>query len=142
MPRWGCNWPARDTPQGLISTISDFDFHGARLDAAILEKVERLAARAAAHPGLNVEVDGCSDSASPEAERIASGRAGMVRDALLRGGLSSSTVTVRNLGNSRPLGTNATAQGRELNRRVEIVISGAPIGNLASWDKSYSVVPR
>ena len=78
----------------------------------------------------------------PALQRIASGRAGMVRDALLRGGLSSSTVTVRNLGNSRPLGTNATAQGRELNRRVEIVISGAPIGNLASWDKSYSVVPR
>ena len=127
----------RDTPQGLVATISDFDFHGASLG-----KVERVAALAAAHPGLNIEVDGCTDSASPEAERIASARAAMVRDALMRGGLPYSAVTVRSLGNSRPLGSNATAQGRELNRRVEIVITGAPIGSLAAWDKSYSVVPR
>jgi flagellar motor protein MotB len=137
---------ARDTPQGLVATISDFDFHGAAqgttLDAASMAKVERIAALAAAHPGLNIEVDGCTDSASPEAERIASARAAMVRDALMRGGLPYSAVTLRNLGNSRPLGSNATAQGRELNRRVEIVISGPPIGSLASWDRSYPVVPR
>jgi flagellar motor protein MotB len=136
----------RDTPQGLVATISDFDFHGAStgttLDGANMTKVERIAALAAAHPGLNVEVDGCTDSASPEAERIASARAAMVRDALVHGGLPYSAVTLRSLGNSRPLGSNATAQGRELNRRVEIVISGAPIGSQASWDKSYPVVPR
>jgi flagellar motor protein MotB len=107
-----------------------------------MAKVERIAALAAAHPGLNIEVDGCSDSASPEAERVASARAAMVRDALMRGGLPYSAVTLRSLGNSRPLGSNATAQGRELNRRVEIVISGAPIGSLASWDRSYSVIPQ
>jgi flagellar motor protein MotB len=141
---------ARDTPQGLVATISDFDFHGASqgaslgttLDSAGMAKVERIAALAAAHPGLNIEVDGCSDSASPEAERVASARAAMVRDALMRGGLPYSAVTLRSLGNSRPLGSNATAQGRELNRRVEIVISGAPIGSLASWDRSYSVIPQ
>jgi flagellar motor protein MotB len=141
---------ARDTPQGLVATISDFDFHGASqgallgttLDSASMAKVERIAALAAAHPGLNIEVDGCTDSASPEAERIASARAAMVRDALMRGGLPYSAVTVRSLGNSRPLGSNATAQGRELNRRVDIVISGGPIGGLASWDRSYSVFPR
>jgi flagellar motor protein MotB len=137
---------ARDTPQGLVATISDFDFRGASqgtaLDPASMAKVERIASLAAAHPGLNVEVDGCSDSASPEAERIAAARAAMVRDALMRGGLPYNAVTLRSLGNSHPLGSNATAQGRELNRRVEIVISGAPIGGLASWDKSYSVVPR
>jgi flagellar motor protein MotB len=132
----------RDTPQGLVATISDFDFHGITPDAANMAKVERMAALAAAHPGLNIEVDGCTDSASPEAERIASARTAMVREALVRGGLPYSAVTVRSLGNSRPLGSNATAQGRELNRRVEIVISGAPIGSLASWDRSYSVVPR
>ena len=146
----GGYFQARDTPQGLVATISDFDFHGASqgaslgttLDSASMAKVERIAALAAAHPGLNIEVDGCTDSASPEAERIASARAAMVRDALMRGGLPYSAVTVRTLGNSRPLGSNATAQGRELNRRVDIVISGAPIGGLASWDRSYSVFPR
>jgi outer membrane protein OmpA-like peptidoglycan-associated protein len=135
-------FPARDTPQGLVITISDFDFHGVALDAAINPRIETMAALVAAHPGLSIEVDGFSDSAAPEAERIASVRAGMVRDTLMRAGLSYNAVSLRSLGNSRPLGSNATAQGREMNRRVEVVISGAPIGYLASWDKSYPVVPR
>jgi flagellar motor protein MotB len=134
--------PARDTPQGLVAAVADGDFRGTTLDMGVMSNLGRIAALVAAYPGLNVEVDGCSDSASPEAERIASARAAMVREALIRGGLPYSVVTSRSLGNSRPQGSNATAQGRELNRRVEIVISGAPIGNLASWDKSYSVVPR
>jgi flagellar motor protein MotB len=134
--------PARDTPQGLVTTVADGAFRETTLDMGVMTNVERIAALVAAHPGLSVEVDGFSDSASPDAERIASARAAMVRDALMRGGLPYSAVTSRSLGNSRPLGPNATAQGRALNRRVEVVISGAPIGNLASWDKSYSVVPR
>jgi len=138
----GGYFPARDTPQGLIATISDFDFRGGALDAAVNARVERIAALVAVYPGLNVEVDGFSDSALPEAERLASARAGMVRDALMRVGLPYNAVTLRSLGNSRPLGSNATAQGREMNRRVEIVISGEPIGKLATWDKSYSLVPR
>jgi len=138
----GGYFAARDTPQGLVATITDFDFHGAALDAAANARVEGIAALVANHPGLNIEVDGFSDSGSSDAERIASARAAMVRDALMRAGLSYNAVTFRSLGNSRPLGSNATAQGRETNRRVEIVISGAPIGNLASWDKSYSVAPR
>jgi outer membrane protein OmpA-like peptidoglycan-associated protein len=134
--------PSRDTPQGLIATVADGDFHGTTVDMGIMSNLGRIAALVAAYLGLNVEVDGCSDSASPEADQMASARAAMVRDALIRGGLPYSAVTSRSLGNSRPRGSNATAQGRELNRRVEIVISGAPVGNLASWDKSYSVVPR
>jgi flagellar motor protein MotB len=135
-------FPARDTPQGLVATVADSDFHGPTLDVVMMTKVARIAALVAIYPGLSVEVDGCSDSAAPEAERIASARASAVRDALMRGGLPYSIVTSRSLGDRRPQGSNATAQGRELNRRVEIVISGAPIGNLASWDKSYTVVPR
>jgi outer membrane protein OmpA-like peptidoglycan-associated protein len=135
-------FPARDTPQGLVATIPDFDFRGVALDAAIHARVERVAALVAVYPGLNIEVDGFTDSASPEAERVASARAGMVRDALTRAGIPYSAVTLRSLGNSRPLGSNATTQGREMNRRVEIVISGGPIGNLASWDRSYSIAPR
>jgi outer membrane protein OmpA-like peptidoglycan-associated protein len=135
-------FPARDTPQGLVANISDFDFHGVTLDVVAGGRLESIAALVAAHPGLTIEVDGFTDSASPEAERIATARAAMVRDALTRAGLPYNAVSMRSLGNSRPLGSNATAQGREMNRRVEVVISGAPIGNLASWDKGYSVIPR
>ncbi len=136
------SFPARDTPQGLVATIPDYDFHGATLDRGMMAKLERIAVLVAAHPGLSVEVDGFSDNPSAEAERMASARAAMVRDALVAGGLPVAAVSARSLGTTRPLGSNATAQGREMNRRVEVVISGEPIGNLASWDKSYSVLPR
>ncbi len=43
------------------------------------------------------------------------------------------------MGNSHPLGSNATAVDSEQNRRVEIVISGDAIGNLPLWDKSYTL---
>jgi hypothetical protein len=46
------------------------------------------------------------------------------------------------MGNSEPLASNATPSGREQNRRVEVVISGDPIGTLASWDRTYNVAPR
>lgn len=94
------------------------------------------------HPGLAIEVDANSDTAAPDAEHLAAARAEAVREALIRAGASPAFVSVRDLGNSRPLGPNTTAQGRETNRRTEIVMSGPPIGNLAAWDKSYPLIPR
>lgn len=135
-------FPSRDTPRGLVATVSSFDFRGAALDEHQLASISQLAALVTAHPGLTVEVEGHSDSASPEAERLAASRAGAVRDALVRAGAPSAIVNVRDFGNTRPLGPNNTAQSREGNRRTEIVISGQPIGNVAAWDKSYSLGPR
>ncbi len=40
------------------------------------------------------------------------------------------------------LTSNSTATGREQNRRVEIVISGDPIGSLPVWDRTYSLIQR
>jgi hypothetical protein len=46
------------------------------------------------------------------------------------------------MGNGHPLGSNATASGREQNRRMEIVISDDAIGNLPLWDKIYDLSLR
>jgi hypothetical protein len=43
------------------------------------------------------------------------------------------------LGDAHPFGPNSTATGREANRRVEIVISGDPIGDLPFWDHPYAL---
>lgn len=135
-------FPLTDSPRGLVETVGSLDFEGTAPDGTAAVKLSQIAALVSSHPGLTIEVDGHSDSASPEAEHIAAARAEAVREELVRAGVAPSLVTVRDMGNARPLGPNTTAQGRDANRRTEIVISGPPIGNLAAWDKSYPLVPR
>jgi outer membrane protein OmpA-like peptidoglycan-associated protein len=128
----------RDTPRGLVQVVPASDL---RPGAAGM--FSRLAAALAANPGLRVEVDGYSDASGEEAEAACYQHARMVRDLLVSAGVAASVISVRPLGNSEPLASNATAAGREKNRRVEVVISGDPIGTLASWDKSYDLTaPR
>ena len=128
----------RDTPRGLIVTLGDPAFRGTELNQGTIGQVSRLAAIVARYPGLRVEVEGFSDSAAGSS---ASARAEAVRSILLDQGLPPGSVTAKGLGDSRPLGSSATAAGREQNRRVEIVISGDPIGRLASWDRTYTLAP-
>jgi flagellar motor protein MotB len=128
----------RDTPRGLVVTIPDTAFRGDLLPAESSASIARISAAVAAHPGLRIEVEGHTDSES--AAGGATKRADEVRTALVSHGLTA--VSARGMGASRPLGSNSTPGGREENRRVEIVISGEPIGDLASWDHSYSLTAR
>jgi len=93
-----------------------------------------------AHPDLKVRVEGDSDSS--EGAEQAGQRASAVAAALERAGVPSSQVFSTSLGNSRPLVSNTTPQGRMENRRVEIVISGDSIGNIPTWDRTYTVTPN
>jgi flagellar motor protein MotB len=139
MRRMNSYFPTTDTPRGLVITLHDRDFRGAIMDPAMAARVANLAAMIAAEPGLRVEVDGHTDAVTSRGEQISNARASSVRDTMVRGGMSSKAVLARDMGNERPLVSNATVNGREQNRRVEIVVSGDPIGYLAHWDRSYSV---
>jgi outer membrane protein OmpA-like peptidoglycan-associated protein len=132
--------PVRDTPRGLVITVPDQDFQGDRLNSQVDGAVRGIAFVVEHHPGLAILVEGNSDSA--DQDQMASERAQAVRAALLSSGVPPQWVLARGLGNSRPLVSNATAEGRRQNRRVEITIYGTPIGTLASWDRSYSLAPR
>jgi outer membrane protein OmpA-like peptidoglycan-associated protein len=91
-----------------------------------------------ATPGVSIEVDGYSDLPSEQNQNMANARAQRVREALIESGLNAATVTARNMGSGHPLGPE-----RDQNRRVEIVVTGAGIGNAPLWDKAYSLnLPR
>jgi outer membrane protein OmpA-like peptidoglycan-associated protein len=66
----------------------------------------------------------------------------VVREALVRFGVPAPWVTARGLGSTRPIAGNNSSSGREQNRRVEIVISGDPIGAMAYWDRTYPLLHR
>jgi flagellar motor protein MotB len=129
----------RDTPRGVVQVIPASELRGDELPAQAVGTFSRIASMLTANAGLRVEVDGFSDAADDAA---CYQRARAVRDLLVSAGVSPNAITVRALGNNDPLASNATPAGREQNRRVEVVISGDPIGTLASWDRTYNVAPR
>jgi outer membrane protein OmpA-like peptidoglycan-associated protein len=123
----------RDTPRGLVVTIPGSDFNGESLRSAAA--LARIAAIIARHPGLQVSCEG--HLSADHSEAYSRERAEAVRNTLVSDGVPAASITVVGYGNTHPLGPNTTAEGREENSRVEIVISGDAIGTVPFWDKTY-----
>jgi len=130
----------RDTPRGLVVTVGDDEFRGGDLRPETSSQLSRLAAVLAQQPGLRVSVEGYTDSASTE--DLAEQRAQDVQHVLVAQGLPSDSVSERGMGDARPVVSNASVAGREENRRVEIVITGPPIGDMPFWDRAYNLTVR
>ncbi|MGD0438269.1 MAG: OmpA family protein [Bryobacteraceae bacterium] len=128
----------RDTPRGLVVIVPD------SLLPAATERLMRLAAVIAAHPGLTIRVEGYTDdrAAGPEADVLTQRHADALGAALVHYGVNPGSVSAVGFGKARPIASNATAGGREENRRVEIVISGSSIGGMALWERTYSLKPQ
>ncbi len=122
----------RDTARGLIATMPDvlFETNQFSLRPAARESLAKLAGILLAYPDLRLEVDGHTDSVGSDAynQQLSEKRAASVRDYLVQQGLPMSSATVLGFGKTQPLASNATAVGRQQNRRVELVVSGEVIG--------------
>ena len=126
----------RETARGLIVNLSDvlFDFNKATLRPGAREKLAKVAGIVLAHPGLKTEAEGHADAIGTDQynQRLSERRAESVRTFLVEQGITAEAVTAQGFGESRPVATNGTAEGRQQNRRVELVVSGEPIGTTGS----------
>jgi outer membrane protein OmpA-like peptidoglycan-associated protein len=129
--------PVLDTTRGLVATVPDSGFNSGDVLASYSTRVAQIAALLANQPGLRVSVQGYSGDAGGEA--VAEERADAVRRVLVNHGMPASSVSAAGLGDTRPLVSNATPQGRTENSRVEIVIAGDPIGAMPLWEQTYSL---
>jgi outer membrane protein OmpA-like peptidoglycan-associated protein len=122
----------RDTPRGLVVNMGDvlFDIGKYDLRTEAREKLAKLSGVVLAHPGLNLAVEGYTDNIGSEDlnQKLSDKRAESVRTFLVAQGLGDGSVTSQGFGMSTPVADNATAAGRQENRRVEIVVSGEAIG--------------
>jgi len=123
----------RDSARGLIVSMSDvlFDFNQATLKPGAQLRLAKVSGIIMAYPDLKLEIDGFTDNkGTPQYNMTLSDkRAKAVRDFLVSQGVSTDAVTTKGFGESNPVATNATAAGRQQNRRVELVVSGSSIGN-------------
>lgn len=123
----------RDSARGLIVNMSDvlFDTGKYSLRAGTKEKLAKVSGILLAHPGLKLEVEGHTDSVGSDEynQTLSEHRAESVRDYLVGQGITSDSVTAKGFGKTRPVASNDTAEGRQSNRRVELVVSGDAINN-------------
>ena len=122
----------RDTPRGLVVNMGDvlFDTGKYNLRPEAREKLAKLSGIVLAHSGLNLAVEGYTDSTGSDElnQKLSANRADAVRGYLIQQGLTETSVTSQGFGKSSPVADNDTSAGRQKNRRVEIVVSGEVIG--------------
>jgi outer membrane protein OmpA-like peptidoglycan-associated protein len=124
--------PTTDTPRGLQVNMGDVLFdtgkYNLRRDAQL--GLAKLTGIVLSHPGLKLAIEGYTDTTGSASfnQTLSEQRANAVRDYLVQQGLDPASVTAQGFGPSNPVASNDTPQGRQQNRRVEIIISGEVIG--------------
>ena len=122
----------RDTPRGLVVNMGDVLFATGKYDLRPEAQIvlAKLSGIILSHPGLNLAVEGYTDSVGSDDFnlKLSRQRADTVRDYLVIQGLPDSSMTAKGFGKSDPVADNDTLAGRQQNRRVEIVVSGEIIG--------------
>lgn len=124
--------PTVDTPRGLQVNMGDVLFDTAKFNLRMPAQLglAKLSGIVLSHPGLKLAVEGYTDTTGTAAfnQTLSEQRANAVRDYLIQQGLDAGTITAQGFGPANPVASNDTPQGRQQNRRVEIIISGEVIG--------------
>lgn len=127
---------AKKTERGLVITLGDvlFGTDLSRLSDEGMRTTQKLASVLQQNPQRNVLIEGFTDSTGAAAynQELSERRSMAVRDALQGQGVARERIQMRGYGQSYPVAANDTPSNRQLNRRVEIVVS----------DDNGKVMPR
>ena len=119
---------AKPTDRGLVLTLGDvlFDTGKADLNPGASRNLDQLVVFLTDHPERRVEIDGYTDNVGTDSFNLSLSerRADTVRNVLVNRGIDSSRIVTRGYGKDFGVASNVDSGGRQLNRRVEIVIGG------------------
>lgn len=125
----------RDSARGLVASMSDVLFKSGSFEllAGARERLAKISGIVLAYPGLHLEVEGHTDSIGSDDynQQLSEKRAQAVRDYLIQQGISETAIEAHGFGKGEPIASNDTPEGRQQNRRVELVLSGDAIGTSA-----------
>ncbi len=115
--------------RGTIVSLSDilFDFDRATLKREVEFNLVRVATILNQFPEMRVAIEGHTDNVGKADYNLelSERRAAAVREFLIAQGVAAGRLTSAGFGMTRPLADNATAEGRQRNRRVDLVIQEA-----------------
>jgi len=128
---------AKPTDRGLVLTLGDvlFETGSSTLSSGAGRNLDRLVQFLTDHPERLVQIDGFTDSVGTDSfnQDLSQHRADAVRYQLVSRGISSTRIATQGYGKSFPVASNSESGGRQLNRRVEVVIGA---------DNGTAIVPR
>ena len=118
---------AKKTERGMVVTMGDVLFDSGRSDIKTggMRNIERLSDFLKQYPTRKAAIEGYTDSVGGEAanQALSGRRADAVLTALVGMGVSRGQLTAQGYGDTHPVAGNDNAAGRQMNRRVEIVLS-------------------
>lgn len=118
---------AKSSERGAIISLDNLVFAtgSAQVNPGGVLKLRKLADLLVQNPERSVMVEGFTDSVGDEAynRELSERRAEAIRTTLVGMGVNADRISTRGYGESFPVAANDTAAGRQLNRRVEIVIA-------------------
>jgi outer membrane protein OmpA-like peptidoglycan-associated protein len=133
----------RDSARGLIANMSDVLFRSGSFELlpGARERLAKVSGIVLAYPSLHVAVEGHTDSVGSDDynQQLSEHRAEAVRDYFVQQGIKSTNVEAHGYGKNEPIATNDTSEGRQQNRRVELILSGDAIGSTADDSKPQTV---
>jgi outer membrane protein OmpA-like peptidoglycan-associated protein len=133
-----------DTARGLVVNMSDVLFDSGKFTLRPLarEKLARISGIVLAYPSLRLAIEGNTDSIGTESynQDLSERRAQGVRSYLTQQGVPESSTSAAGFGKNQPIASNTTAEGRQQNRRVELVVSGEVIGAQIVAPNAHSLV--
>jgi outer membrane protein OmpA-like peptidoglycan-associated protein len=117
---------AKQTDRGIVLTMGDvlFAFDKATLSPVAFRNVDKLAVFLQKHPNRSVLIEGHTDSVGSDEYNLdlSEKRANAVKNALVAKGVGEERITPKGYGKKYPVASNNTSDGRQLNRRVEVVV--------------------
>jgi outer membrane protein OmpA-like peptidoglycan-associated protein len=117
---------AQPSDRGLVLTLGDvlFETGSSTLSSGAGRNLDRLVQFLTDHPERLVQIDGFTDSVGTDSfnQDLSQHRADAVRYQLVSRGISSTRISTQGYGKAYPVASNSDSGGRQLNRRVEVVI--------------------
>lgn len=124
---------AKKTERGMVITLGDVLFRTdkAQLESGGVHSVQKLAAFLNYYLQHKVLIEGYTDSTGSNSHNLAlsESRSNAVKTALVEMGVNADRISLHGYGEKYPVASNATASSRQLNRRVEIILSDSS-GNI------------
>ena len=118
---------AAQTNRGIVLTLGDvlFDTGKSQLKAGAMRPIEQIASFLQENPERRVQIEGFTDSVGTDEfnMQLSQQRADSVAMAILQRGISAERVRAMGYGEGFPKASNDSPGSRQLNRRVEIIVS-------------------